>query len=99
MQVRCRVIRTGQQDERQLSPFRNVDFDDALVILFDPSYDVIRAASLTREQVMRLARWQPHMSGRVLIARDAVLALGTDVRRRLRSARADVAPIAPVIAG
>ncbi len=96
IQVKSRVARTGAMDERQLSPFRSVDFDEALVILFDDTYDVTRAALLTNEQIMRLARWQPHMNGRVLIARDAVLALGTDVRRRLRPARPDVAPVVPI---
>jgi len=96
LQVKSRVARTGGVDDRQLSPFRTVDFDELLVILFDTTYEVTRAALLTNEQVMRLARWQPHMNGRVLIARDAVLALGTDVRRRLRPARAEASPIAPV---
>ena len=85
LQVKCRVLRNGSVDERQLSPFRGFEFDEALVILFDPAYEVTRASLLTKEQVMRLARWQPHVNGRVLIARDAVLALGTDVRRRLRA--------------
>jgi len=39
--------------------------------------------------VLRLARWQPHENGRVLIARDAVLNLGTDVKKRLRKVRSE----------
>jgi hypothetical protein len=87
MQVKCRVLRTGHAGERQLSPFRSCDFDDALIILFDPTYEVMRAALLSAEQVLRLARWQAHVNGRVLIARDAVLSLGVDVKKRLRAAR------------
>jgi hypothetical protein len=100
LQVRSAVVRADQVDDRQLAPFRNVDFDELLVVLFDASYEVLRAAMLTNEQVMRLARWKPQLNGRVLVARDAVLALGTDVRRRLPAARAHTDPgaaIAPFV--
>ena len=93
--VKSCVVRSGRDDERQLAPFRSTNFDEVLVILFDATYEITRAALLTHQQVMRLARWKPHMNGRVLIARDAVLALGTDVRRRLPAAR----PSSPLVAG
>jgi hypothetical protein len=98
LQVRSYIIRVDQIDDRHLAPFRNVDFDEVLVILFDASYEVTRAALLTNEQVMRLARWKPQLNGRVLTARDAVLALGTDVRRRLPATRTHTGSGAPAIA-
>jgi hypothetical protein len=93
MRVAGLVIRSTDAGERQLPQFRGADFDEVLVALFDPSYDLLRASVLTTEQVMRLARWQPHINGRVLIARDAVLDLGTDVKRKLRNARQPVAQL------
>jgi hypothetical protein len=95
--VRSVVVR-GARDDRQLAPFRGVDFDELLVILFDASYEVIRASVLTKEHVMRLARWKPQLNGRILTARDAVLALGTDVRRRLPSNRASGGPVVRAVA-
>jgi hypothetical protein len=98
VQVKCRVLRNGDAGERQLSPFRSVDFDEALIIFFDATYEVQRAALLTAEQVLRLARWQPHVNGRVLIARDAVLNLGTDVKKRFLKVRHEHPPLSPQLA-
>jgi hypothetical protein len=82
LQVKCRVIRKDGAGARQLSPFRSFDFDRCLVLLFSPSYEVQRAVLLSPGQVENAARWQNHVNGHVLIARDSVLALGEDITPR-----------------
>jgi hypothetical protein len=82
LQIKCRVLRNGKAVERQLSPFRSFNFDEALVILFAPSYDVLRAVLLPPAVIEQHARWRKHVNGHVLIARDGVLDIGTDVTDR-----------------
>jgi hypothetical protein len=88
LQVKARVIRdpSRRSGERQLSPFRSFDFDDALIILFDTSYDVSRGVLLAAETVLDHCRESRHVNGHVLIARDSVLDLGTEVTREMNSA-------------
>jgi hypothetical protein len=70
--------------ERQLSPFRSFAFDQALILLFDPEYAVQRAVLLSAELTERCAPWRAYVNGYVLVARDAVLDLGTDVTARFQ---------------
>jgi hypothetical protein len=74
-----------------LSPFRSFDFDTALVILFDPAYEVSRATHLSADQVQRLSTWRRHVNGHILIARDRVLDLGVDVTAMFRDSRHQLA--------
>ena len=88
LQAKARVIPDPSRisGERQLSPFRSFDFDDALIILFDSTYQVSRAVLLDVETVVNHSRESSHVNGRVLIARDSVLDLGDDVTDLLNSA-------------
>ncbi len=88
LQVKARVIRdqSKRSGERQLSPFRSFDFDEALVILFDTNYDVSRASLLDAETVLDHCRESKHVNGHVLIARDSVLDLGADVTEMMNAA-------------
>jgi len=79
LQVKCRVVRHGNAGERKLSAFRSFDFDQALVILFSTSYDVQRAVLLSANVMQQLAQWRDYVRAWVLIARDGVFDLGTDV--------------------
>lgn len=72
--------------ERQLSPFRSFDFDQALIILFDTSYQVRRAATLDASVVLEQSTESSHVNGRVLIARDSVLDLGADMTSVMNAA-------------
>jgi hypothetical protein len=79
VQVKARVVRhPAKAGERQLSPFRSFDFDTALVLLFDARYSVRRAVTLPAAVVFEHSRMSTHVNGRILIARDSVLALGAD---------------------
>jgi hypothetical protein len=86
IQVKARVVRnTAKAGERQLSPFRSFDFDAALVILFDASYDVLRAVMLTPESIRAHARQSTHVNGWIVIARDSLLNLGEDMTPRFKA--------------
>jgi hypothetical protein len=85
LQVKCRVVRRDDAGERQLSPFRSFGFDQALIVLFGPGYTVRRAVLLSAEVVKQRARWSAHVNGHLLIARDGVLDLGTDVTSQFPS--------------
>jgi hypothetical protein len=80
VQVKARVIRNpAKAGERQLSPFRSFDFDTALIVLFDTTYSVLRAVTLPAMLIFEHSRPSTHVNGRIFIARDALLALGTDL--------------------
>lgn len=81
LQVKARVVRdpSKKSRERQLSPFRSFDFDEALIILFDVTYRVTRATILDARVVLDHSRESRHVNGHVLIARDSVLDLGIDM--------------------
>lgn len=86
VQVKARVLRKPNLvSERQLSPFRSFDFDQALVILFDRTYGVARAVLLSHDVVEAASTFNKHVNGNILIARDSVLALGDDVTDRFRA--------------
>ena len=85
IQVKSRVLRSpSKASERQLSPFRSFEFTEALVILFDREYDVIRGTLLPMSVIRRNATESGHVNGRIFTARDALLDLGTDITKRLR---------------
>ena len=89
LQVKARVVRdpSKKSGERQLSPFRSFDFDQALIILFDTSYQVRRAATLDASVVvLEQSTESSHVNGRVLIARDSVLDLGVDMTSVMNAA-------------
>ena len=86
IQVKCRVVRNGNAGELQLSPFRSFDFDQALIILFNTSYDVQRAVLLTADLARKIARWRDYVRAFVLIASDTALDQGDDVTARFLSA-------------
>ena len=79
-------MRNGNAGERQLSPFRSFDFDQALIILFNTSYDVQRAVLLTADLARKIARWRDYVRAFVLIASDTALDQGDDVTARFLSA-------------
>ena len=79
---------TGRNDdpsERQLPPLRTLDFDEALIILLDGTYDVKRAVVFNDSQVRRSSKWSAYAKGYVLLARDAILDQGRDVTTMLRA--------------
>jgi hypothetical protein len=79
VQVKARVLRNGSAGERQLSPFRSFDFDYALVILFDRSYAVHRAALLLAKVIIDNSVEKKHVNGRIVFAREPLLEQGIDV--------------------
>jgi hypothetical protein len=87
VQVKARVVRdpARKSGERQLSPFRSFDFDEALIILFDTTYHVSRAVTLSADIVLEHSRASTHVNGRVLVARDSILDLGVDVTSLMNS--------------
>jgi hypothetical protein len=48
-------------------------------VLFDRSYAVGRAVTLPAELILEHSSESRHVNGRILIARDSLLDLGTDV--------------------
>lgn len=87
IQVKARVVRNpAKAGERQLSPFRSFDFDCALILLFDDTYSVRRATLLSADVVLAHSRESAHVNGRIVIARDSLLDLGTDVTRQFADA-------------
>ncbi len=86
LQVKARVI-AGQRraGERQLSPFRSWDFDACIVVLFDDTFGVFRAAKLPVEILVAAARRSEHVRGNIVFATDELLDRGEDWTERLRS--------------
>ena len=87
MQVKCRVvIDPRKHGQRQLSPFRSFDFDEAIVVLFDGTFQVWRAVSIPVETVKQLSVYRKHVNGFILHANDALLASGVrDITTELRA--------------
>jgi hypothetical protein len=79
VQVKARVLRKGSAAERQLSPFRSFEFDHALVILFDRSYAVHRAALLPMQTVLDNTVESKHVNGRIMFARESLMKQGINV--------------------
>jgi len=89
IQIKARVLSDPEKPgERQLSPFRSWDFDDAVVVLFDRRYVVRRATRIKVGELETAAREDKWVSGQRVIARDALLDRGRDITEKLRQATA-----------
>jgi len=80
------VIDPRKHSQRQLSPFRSFDFDEAIVVLFDGAFQVWRAVSIPVDTVKRVSVYRRHVNGFVLHASDALLTSGVpDITTELRA--------------
>lgn len=74
LQVKSRVVTDPKRaGERQLSPFRTWDFDEAVIVLFDDDYRVWRCISLPCEIMKERARYRKHVNGFVARATNDLL--------------------------
>jgi hypothetical protein len=90
IQIKARVLSDPEKSgERQLSPFRSWDFDDAVIVLFNRRYDVQRATRIKIGELKAAAREDKWVSGHRVIARDALLDRGRDITEELRGAAAE----------
>jgi hypothetical protein len=89
IQIKARVLSEPEKSgQRQLSPFRSWNFDDAVIVLFDRRYAVQRATRIKVGELKAAAREDKWVSGHRVIARDALLDRGRDITGRLREAAA-----------
>lgn len=87
LQVKARVVTNPKTvGERQLSVFRSWDFEAAVVVLFDDTFKVWKAARLPVDTLRDQARFVEHVSGYRIIARDELLAAGEDWTQVLQAA-------------
>ena len=93
IQVKARVvsdpIKSGQ---RQLSPFRSFDFDEAVILLFDDAdYSIRHAVSVPVEIVKDAAVYNAHVNGHIVHARPALITGpgSTDITSLLRESGID----------
>jgi hypothetical protein len=89
IQIKARVVSDPEKSgERQLSSFRSWDFDDAVIVLFDRRYDVQRATRIKVAELKAVAREDKWVSGKRVIAHDALLDRGNDITEKLQEAAA-----------
>jgi hypothetical protein len=89
IQIKARVLSDSEKPgERQLSPFRSWDFDEAVIVLFDRHYAVKRATRIKVGELKAAAREDKWVSGHRVIARDALLDRGRNITEKLREAAA-----------
>jgi hypothetical protein len=89
VQIKARVLSDPEKSgERQLSPFRSWDFDDAVIVLFNRRYAVRRATRIKVGELKAAAKEDSWVSGHRVIARDALLDRGRDITEKLREAAA-----------
>jgi hypothetical protein len=89
IQIKARVLSDPEKSgQRQLSPLRSWDFDDAVIVLFDRRYAVQRATRIKVGELKAAAREDKWVSGHRVIARDALLDRGRDITEKLREAAA-----------
>lgn len=92
LQVKARVVpEPTRRSQKQLSPFRSFDFDEAVIVLLsDRDYSVARAVRLPRGVVEELSVDNAHVNGRILHATDEVLdhVRAIDVTDQLKTATA-----------
>ena len=89
IQIKARVLSDPEKSgQRQLSPFRSWDFDDAVVVLFNHRYTVRRATRIKVDELKAAAREDRWVSGHRVIARDALLDRGRDITQKLQDAAA-----------
>jgi hypothetical protein len=72
--------------QRQLSPFRSFNFDDAVIVLFDETYGVRRAARIPVAELEAAASRDEYVNASQVIATDALLDRGRDITEKLRKA-------------
>ncbi|HET8815157.1 MAG TPA: hypothetical protein VFM51_09410 [Solirubrobacterales bacterium] len=89
IQIKARVLSDPEKSgQRQLSPFRSWDFDDAVIVLFNHRYTVRRATRIKVDELKAAAREDRWVSGHRVIARDALLDRGRDITENLQDAAA-----------
>ena len=89
IQVKARILSDPERPgERQLSSFRSWDFDDAVIVLFDRSYDVRQATRIEVAELQAASRDDGWVSGKRVIANQALLDRGRDITEKLREASA-----------
>ena len=89
IQIKSRVLSDPEKSgERQLSPFRSWDFDEAVIVLFDRSYDVRKATRIKAAELKAVAKEDKWVSGQRVIARDVLLNRGRDITRKIQAAAA-----------
>lgn len=89
IQIKARVLSDPEKSgQRQLSPFRSWDFDDAVIVLFNHRYTVRRATRIKVDELKAAAREDRWVSGYRVIARDALLDHGRDITEKLQDAAA-----------
>ena len=90
LQVKARlVVDPARRSEREVSIFRSWDFDAAVLVLFDDSFRVWRAARLPAALLQETGRWADYVRGWRVHAMDELLDLGedwTDALRRVADA-------------
>lgn len=87
IQIKARVLSDPEKSsQRQLSPFRSWDFDDAVIVLFNHRYTVRRATRIKVDELKAAAREDRWVSGHRVIAHDALLDRGRDITEKLQDA-------------
>jgi hypothetical protein len=87
VQIKARIVRgRSKRGETQLSPFRSFDFDHALILMFDQTYQVTTATIIAAATVRAAGRRSGHVNASVVMATPALLASGTDVTERFSPA-------------
>jgi hypothetical protein len=67
------VTHPKRAGERQLSPFRTWDFDEAVVVLFDDDYKIWRCVSLPCDVIKEHAKYRKQVNGFVARVTDDLL--------------------------
>ncbi len=89
IEIKSRVLSDPEKSgERQLSPFRSWNFDCAVIVLFDRRYDVRRATRIKVSELKAASREDEWVSGKRVIAREALLDRGLDITKKVREAAA-----------
>ena len=92
IQVKARVVGDPiTRSQRQMSPFRSWDFDEAALIQFSgDDYSVVRAALVPMLEVQSRSNWVAHVNGhRAFMTEDLMSASGSrDVSDAVRAAAA-----------
>jgi hypothetical protein len=90
IQIKARTLGDPEKSgDRQLSSFRSWDFDDAIIVFFDRRYDIRRATQIKVAELEAASQEDKWVSGRRVIARDALLDRGRDITEKLRKAAAE----------
>lgn len=75
VQVKARVVSEKiLASQRQMSPFRTWEFDQAAMVQFaERDYSIVRAVLVPVEQVQDTARWTKHVNGHVAFMTEALM--------------------------